>query len=186
MRIAPPCIDEQQRLDELRSYDILDTPAEVGFDDITQLIAAQLDVPIALISLIDQDRQWFKSKIGLEVAQTSRDVAFCAHALHHDDILVVEDTHADPDFADNPLVTGEPFIRFYAGMPLITPKGHRLGTLCVIDHQVRQLSSLEAKTLRVLAKQVMQQIESKRQLRELQTATQRLIQMSSEKEQFFR
>lgn len=185
MRIAPPCIDEQQRLDELRSYDILDTPAEPHFDEITQLIAAQLDVPIALISLVDQDRQWFKSKVGIQVAETSRDLAFCAHALHHADILMIEDTHADPDFADNPLVTGEPFIRFYAGMPLITPKGHRLGTLCVVDHQVRQLSKLEQQTLRVLAKQVMQQIEAKRQLQQLQAATQRLMQMNAEKEQFF-
>lgn len=185
MRIAPPCIDEQQRLDELRSYDILDTPAETGFDDITQLLAAQLDVPIVLVSLVDQHRQWFKSKVGLTVDETPRDLAFCAHALHQPDLLIIEDTHANPDFADNPLVTGEPYIRFYAGMPLVTAKGHALGTLCVIDHQPRQLSKLEQQTLRVLGKQVMQQLDARRQMHQLHTATQRLIQMNAEKEQFF-
>ncbi len=185
MRIALPCIDEQRRLEALHLYEILDTPAEQCFDEITQLIAAQLDVPIAWISLIDQHRQWFKSKVGCALSETSREIAFCAHALHQADILIIEDTHHHPDFSDNPLVTGEPFIRFYAGMPFSNSQGHCLGTLCIIDHQPRQLNALEKQTLRVLAKQVMQQLEFKRQLNQLHIATQRLMQMHAEKEQFF-
>ena len=127
----PP--DEAFRLRTLTSLSILDTPAEERFDRLTRLAQRLFNVPIALVSLIDSNRQWFKSCQGLDVRETPRDVSFCAHAILGNDLLVVPDAAADARFADNPLVTGEPFIRFYAGCPLKAPNGSLLGTLCVID-----------------------------------------------------
>lgn len=161
--------DEPQRLESLRQYAVLDTPAEAAFDDLTELAAHICEAPIALISLIDENRQWFKSKVGLDASETSRDVAFCAHAIHQPDLFIVPDATLDERFADNPLVTGEPRIRFYAGAPLLTPDGHALGTLCVIDYQPRELRPDQQRALRVLSRNVMGQLELRR--RALETAS---------------
>lgn len=161
--------DEPQRLESLRQYAVLDTPAEAAFDDLTELAAHICEAPIALISLIDENRQWFKSKVGLDASETSRDVAFCAHAIHQPGLFIVPDATLDERFADNPLVTGEPRIRFYAGAPLLTPDGHALGTLCVIDYQPRELRPDQQRALRVLSRNVMGQLELRR--RALETAS---------------
>ncbi len=118
---------------------MLDTSPEAAFDDITQLVARLCDVPIALVSLVDTDRQWFKSRVGLDSTQTAREMVFCAHTILENKPLVVADATLDARFADNPLVTGEPGIRFYAGAPLVTRSGFALGTLCVIEVQPREL-----------------------------------------------
>lgn len=157
---VPP--QEAARLEALRQYRILDTPAEQAYDDITALAAYICDVPIALISLVDADRQWFKSKVGLNVDQTSRDVSFCAHAILSQQIMIVNDALDDQRFEDNPLVTCAPNIRFYAGVPLVTPDGHPIGTLCIIDHQPKELSPYQIKTLEALARQVVMQLELQR------------------------
>lgn len=154
--------EESARLKALKDYDILDTPSEQAYDDITALAAFICDVPIALISLVDADRQWFKSKVGLAVSETTRDVSFCAHALLKPEVMVIPDTRLDQRFLDNPLVTCAPNIRFYAGVPLLTPTGYPLGTLCVIDHQPKVLSDSQCNTLEALARQVVSQLELRR------------------------
>jgi GAF domain-containing protein len=159
---APLTEREQERLAALQDYRILDTPPERAYDDLTALAAYICDVPIALISLVDSERQWFKSKVGLEAAETGRDVSFCAHAILEDDILVIQDTHADSRFATNPLVTCAPHIRFYAGVPLMTPEALPLGTLCVIDHEPRNLSEGQLRALEGLTRQVVTSMELRR------------------------
>ncbi|MBP2300660.1 EAL domain-containing protein (putative c-di-GMP-specific phosphodiesterase class I)/GAF domain-containing protein [Azospirillum picis] len=154
---------ERDRLAALQRYELLDTPAEAAFDRITRLAAKLLKVPIALISLIDHDRQWFKSRIGLAVQETPREHAFCHHALESDALFVVGDARVDPRFATNPLVTGDPHIRFYAGAPLRTADGMALGTICVIDNEPRPpLSPEEEEALRDLSAMVMAHIEARR------------------------
>ena len=145
--------NEQDRLESLRRLDLLDTPPEPAFDRIVQLAARLLDAPIALITLVDEHRQWFKARVGLDVDETPREVAFCSHAIAIDDDgpLIVADASKDPLFFDNALVTGEPFIRFYAGQPIRTVDGHRIGTLCVIDRRPRQLDQGSQDLLRSLA-----------------------------------
>lgn len=143
--------DETVRLETLAQYRILDTPPERSFDDLTALTRDALDVPAALISLVARDRQWFKSKVGIEGSETTRDISFCAHAIRRGELMEVPDARLDPRFADNPQVTGEPYIRFYAGVPLRAFNGARLGTLCVVDYQPRQLSTQERATLERLA-----------------------------------
>ena len=136
---APISPTERKRLKVLWEYEVLDTIPEEVFDDLTELAARICEAPIALISLVDEKRQWFKSKIGLTINETSRDVSFCAHAINQTDLFIVPDATRDTRFAQNPLVTSDPKIRFYAGAPLITPDGHALGTLCVIDKVPREL-----------------------------------------------
>ncbi|AZB73239.1 sensor domain-containing diguanylate cyclase [Synechococcus elongatus] len=155
---------EEQRLAALYRYSILDTPPEQYFDELTQLIAAICDVPIALISLVDSDRQWFKSKVGIEAESGPRSTSFCGHAIHQDSLFIVEDAQADPRFADNPFVTEEPYVRFYAGSPLVTDDQQILGTLCVIDRRPRHLTDLQQLALRTLSHQVIRELELRRAL----------------------
>ena len=164
---APLPSNESARLEALSQYKILDTAPEQAFDDLTRLAAQICETPIALVSLVDARRQWFKSKVGLDVQETPRDVAFCAHALHKPKVFIVPDTLADERFATNPLVTSAPNIRFYAGVPLITPEGYPLGTLCVIDYVPRQLSNWQIEALYALARQTVTQLELRRNLASL-------------------
>ena len=159
---APIPKNEAQRLEALREYHILDTAAEQAYDDITALAAYLCDVPIAMISLVDESRQWFKSKLGLNQQETPRDVAFCAHAILQTEPLIVKDALKDTRFADSALVTREPHIRFYAGFPLATPEGLALGTLCAIDRRPRQLSASQKTAMQALSRQVMALLELRR------------------------
>jgi len=147
-------VDETQRLRTLRSLSVLDTFPEERFDRFTRLAARLFDVPIALVSLVDQDRQWFKSRQGLEASETSRKISFCGHAILKEGPLVVPDSLRDGRFADNPLVLGEPGIRFYAGQPVHASDGSRVGTLCIIDNQPRDFSSGDQALLADLAAMV--------------------------------
>jgi len=166
MNSAPNGEQEADRLAALYRYRILDTPPEQEFDEITGLAAQICGVPIALVSLIDANRQWFKSRIGLETEQTPRSISFCAHAIRQDgEIFEIPDARQDPRFADNPLVTGAPYIRFYAGAPLRTPGGQAVGTLCVIDTAARTLGEMQKKALGMLARQVVRQMEQRLLLR---------------------
>jgi hypothetical protein len=159
---APIPDNEAERLAALREYHILDTAAEQAYDDITALAAYLCDVPIAMISLVDESRQWFKSRLGLNERETPRDVAFCAHAILQSDPLIVRDALKDARFADSALVTRSPHIRFYAGFPLATPEGLALGTLCAIDRKPRQLSAEQKRAMQALARQVMALLELRR------------------------
>jgi diguanylate cyclase (GGDEF)-like protein len=150
--------DEQHRLETLRSLNVLDTAPEERFDRVTRLARRLFDVPIALISLIDAERQWFKSCCGLPVRQTSREISFCGHAILGDDVFMVPDARLDERFCDNPLVLDDPNIRFYAGMPLRVPNGSKLGTLCIIDRQPRTLSADDLALLRDLARMAAQEL----------------------------
>ncbi len=156
----PP--NESQRLAALRAYRILDTAAEQVYDDITAVASYICEVPIAMISLVDDTRQWFKSKIGLVRDETPRDIAFCAHAIMETEPLVVRDAMTDTRFSESPLVTDEPHIRFYAGFPLLTPDGLALGTLCAIDRKPRDLTSHQRQAMLALARQIMSLLEHRR------------------------
>jgi len=180
MQPAQPPSDEQARLAALRSYEILDTPAEMEFDDFTWLASQICGTPIALISLVDAERQWFKSKVGIDAEETPREVAFCAHAILDNGIFEVPNALEDERFVDNPLVTGAPDIRFYAGMPLTTPGGHNLGTLCVIDRVPGRLSALQRESLMRLGRQVVAQMELRIAKRQLQAANRELETYSRE------
>jgi len=162
--------DEKARLAELRCYAVLDTAPESDFDDIVALASEVCGVPVALVSIVDADRQFFKAKVGLEVCGTARDISFCQFTIRGNDVLVVPDAQLDPRFAENPLVTGEMGIRFYAGMPLIARSGHALGTLCVIDRIPRVLDDQQLRMLRHLAHQAMTQLELRRSLAEREVA----------------
>ena len=175
MIAAPKPPNETERLEALRGFEILDTPAEKAFDDLVRLAVYICNTPIAAVSFIDHDRQWFKAKVGMEVPESKRDISFCAHALTlPNETLVVPDALADARFSDNPLVTGEPKIRFYAGAPLVTEDGLVLGTLCVIDHVPKQLSAEQIKALNVLRNQVMRELELHKKNMELSEANKKL------------
>jgi len=154
--------NETERLAALKEYHILDTGTEQSYDDITALAAHICKVPIAMISLVDEVRQWFKSRLGVEQQQTPREVAFCAHAILQSRPFVIRDATKDRRLADSALVTGEPHIRFYAGIPLVNPQGLALGTLCVIDRQPRRLTAAQQKALQALSRQVMALLELRR------------------------
>src|SRR5512139_1989505 len=160
-----PPVDEQARLAALRRYRILDTEPEEAFDELTLLASHICGTPMALITLIDEDRQWFKSERGLGVRQTERSVAFCTHAITQpNQIMEVPDTREDERFRENPFVKGQPHIRFYAGAPLVTPDGYALGTLCVVDTEPRRLTPGQIRALSALRHQAQAQLELRRKL----------------------
>ena len=180
---APIPKDETKRLKVLWQYEVLDTVPEELFDDLTELAARICEAPIALLSLVDQSRQWFKSKVGTTLKETSRDISFCAYAILQPELFVVPDATLDERFANNPLVTSEPKIRFYAGAPLITPDGHALGTLCVIDKVPRELGPDQKQALVILARHVVTQLELRRRSRELAEVRRTEAQLRKELEQ---
>jgi formate hydrogenlyase transcriptional activator len=178
--IPPKPANETQRLATLRDYGILDTTPETAFDDLTSLASYICQTPIALISFVDADRQWFKSKVGVSLSETSRDIAFCASAILQSDIFVVPDATKDERFAENPLVVSEPKIRFYAGVPLIAD-GQALGSLCVIDREPRKLSPKQLDALRALSRQVQAQLELRRDFKRLGKQAQEGLRQSEER-----
>lgn len=161
MIIAQIPESEDRRLQALKDLLILDTTREERFDRITKFASFEFDVPIVLISLIDKDRQWFKSTIGLEVCSTSRDVSFCSHAILQENIMVIEDASKDERFFDNPLVLNEPHVRFYAGAPLTLPTGEKIGTLCLIDQKPNTLDEDDLSILSSLRQMVIAELTSK-------------------------
>lgn len=167
MQSAPIPENEQPRLELLNKLDILDTLEEQAYDDLTYLAATICDAPIALVTLVDHDRQWFKSHYGIDVRETPREIAFCAHAILGDEMLLVEDTTQDRRFHDNPVVTGELNVRFYAGEPLVLEDGLRMGTLCVVDTHSRTLSEEQRISLKALARQVVSQLKLRLHIKEL-------------------
>ena len=160
--LDPKLMDEPARLAALNRYEVLDTPREPSFDRITDLVRSILGVPISAVSLVDTDRQWFKSLAGLDETQTSRDVAFCAHTIRQRAPLIIADAQEDERFRDNPLVTGDPNIRSYAGIPLETPDGYNIGSLCAIDTVPREFDPAQIAILRNLAALVVEQLELRR------------------------
>lgn len=163
MVIAKP-VNEAGRVAALERYAILDTDAEQSFDDLTLLASFICKTPMALISLVDEDRQWFKSRVGIKASETSRDIAFCSTAILQSDVFVVPDALKDDRFRDNPLVVSDPHVRFYAGAPLINEDGYALGTLCVVDREPRELAPDQKEALKALSRLVLAQLEFRRNL----------------------
>ena len=185
MIVAPLPPNELERLSDLYEYNLLDTIAEKDYDDITRIAADVCDMPISLISLIDQNRQWFKSRVGLAVEETHRDLAFCAHAiLTPDDIFVVPDSSKDERFFDNPLVTDGPHVNFYAGVPLVNESGSAPGSLCVIDTKPNQLTNEQEQTLKALARQVVSYLEIRKKARQLEEQKAVLEQVNKDLQRF--
>lgn len=182
---VPSFLNEAERIAALRSYGILDTAAELAFDDATELASLICDTPISLVSLIDEHRQWFKSRVGLSITETSRDVAFCAYTILQSNALVVPDASQDQRFANSPLVTREPYIRSYAGVPLINPEGYSLGTLCVIDRVPRQFTAQQLDALEAIARQVTAQLELRRQVNILEQTIEERQQTEAEYQALF-
>ncbi len=173
-RGAPMPANEVERLDALYQYKILDTQSEDNFDDLTKLASYICQTPIALISLVDAERQWFKSKIGLDISQTPRELAFCGYTILQNEVLHVEDTIADERFFDNPLVTTDPHIRFYAGAPLITTSGSAIGSICVLDSAPKKLNDEQLEMLKILSRMVMRELDKRKQISELKNQDLRL------------
>ena len=186
MQVAAPHAQEGERLAALRSLDILDTGVEAAYDDLVRLAAELTGSPIALISLVDENRQWFKARYGLDAFETARDIAFCSHAIHKpDEAFVVEDASNDERFDDNPLVTGDPNIRFYAGIPLKSPQEQLpLGTLCVIDSEPHQLAPEKLDTLKILARQVEVLFALREKSKTLEQQNEQLAQATQAKSRF--
>lgn len=178
MKTAPIPANEEERLEKLRQYEILDSATEQDYDDIARLVTQICGTSLSTISFVDRDRQWFKAAVGIEDQETSRDVAFCAHTILGNELFTVEDASADPRFADNPLVTIDPQLRFYAGMPLITPDGYRLGALCAMDRSPRKLTAEQEEALGVLARHVVDLLELRRSRRILETQNRELRELS--------
>ena len=170
MKAAPIPENEAARLETLRQYQILDTESEEAFDDLTRLASYICQTPAALISLVDTNRQWFKARVGIQARETPRNISFCGHAIVQRGCFIVEDALFDERFADNPLVVNAPFARFYAGMPLWSPEGFAIGTLCVMDQQPRKLNEDQINALQMLSNQVMSQLELRREVRFCRTA----------------
>ncbi len=185
MKSAPLPANEKERLQDLVDLDILDTKLEESYDKLTALAAEISGMPICLISLIDKDRQWFKSHHGLDATETPREYAFCAHAILQDDIFEIENALEDERFADNPLVVGDPHVIFYAGAVLKSDKKNNLGTLCLIDHKPNKLSASQKKMLQTIAEQVSIQLELRRNLRNLKEAKDLLQEEDQKKTKFF-
>src|SRR6187551_2289604 len=161
---APIPADEESRLALLKACRIMHTPSEEAFDDVVRLAADLCGTEIALITLVDADRQWFKARVGVEQTGTSRDLSFCGHCIHHQNALVVEDTLLDPRFADNPLVTGDPNIRFYVGVPLVLDSGSSVGAISVADRAPRTISERQLRALESLARQITRELRLRREL----------------------
>ena len=159
MNPYPIPITESSRIASLLSYRILDTPPDAGFEDIVDAARRLLSVPIALVSLVDTDRQWFKARRGCDPSEVSRELAICAHAILTSEPMVVPDTLRDPRFCDNPLVVGEPQVRFYLGVPIITPGGERIGTVCALDTLPREARYSDVKIMKFLARQTERLLE---------------------------
>ncbi|MFY7733392.1 MAG: sensor histidine kinase [Bacteroidia bacterium] len=176
---------ESERLESLKSYFVLDTESEEEIDILTQLASEICETPISLVSLIDEDRQWFKSKIGIDVNEASRDLAFCAHAINEtDELLIIEDARIDKRFFDNPFVTNTPSVIFYAGVVLKSDQNLPLGTLCVIDHAPRKLSDKQIGSLKIISKQIMNLLNYKKSIRKQEELKVRLLQKNHELESF--
>jgi signal transduction histidine kinase len=160
--------NENERLSWLKDLDILDTLEEKAYDDLTHIASQICDVPIALVSLIDETRQWFKSHHGLDATETPRELAFCGHAINQDEVFIIEDADNDERFHDNPLVTDAPYVKFYAGAPLIMDNNIRIGTLCVIDNHARKITNDQKESLTALARQVVSQLQLRLKIKEMQ------------------
>jgi len=177
--------NESERIKSLKSYLVLDTETEEEIDNLTQLASEICETPITLVSLIDENRQWFKSKVGLDVKETSRDLAFCAHAINEaNELFIVEDARTDKRFFDNPLVTGHPNVIFYAGVVLKSDEDFPLGTLCVIDHSPRKLSDKQIRSLKTISKQIMNLLNYKKSIRKQNELSVQLSQKNDELERF--
>jgi len=180
MSIADLPADEELRLQDLESYQILDTQNEADFDGLVELASQICKTPISLISLLDRDRQWFKAKTGLSASETDRDVAFCAHAILQDEVMVVEDTLEDDRFSDNPMVNGElDSVRFYAGAPIVSPTGHKLGAFCIVDYQPKKLSQEEERALVILSRQVTRLLALRKNNMQIRSRAKEIIRMKS-------
>jgi len=175
MPIIPLPENEDERLASLDSYDILDTLEEDDFDEITKLASQICETPVALITLIDQKRQWFKSAVGTDVRETPREFAFCAYTILEKEVLVVNDTREDARFANNPLVTGDPNVTFYAGAPIINEEGFPLGSICVIDTEAKELNDQQIAALKTLSNQVLAQLELRRKIKVLEQSNATLL-----------
>ena len=164
---------ESNRIKKLLSYKVLDTSAETAYDDLAAIAAQICGTSASAVSLIDSGRQWFKAKVGTELRETPRDIAFCAHAILQPQVMIVPDARLDKRFANNPLVVGEPFIRFYAGAPIVTPEGYAMGTLCVLDSEPKTLDAKQIAALEALARQVAGLLEMRLMLQQIRKGSDR-------------
>ncbi|TDG36640.1 GAF domain-containing sensor histidine kinase [Pedobacter changchengzhani] len=185
MTIPLTALNETERLIALDSYNIIGSEEEQNFDELTMLAAEICQTDVALVTILGQEKQWFKSKYGTEETESPRELAFCTHAMiAGDEVMVVNDARIDTRFCDNPLVTGESKVIFYAGVPLINPEGYSLGTICVINHEAKTLTDRQIKALQILAKQVQHQLELRRKVIELEKSNETLSEVNSFVEKF--